>query len=365
MATEKKITSRIQQKHDVAANWAKATNFIPKKGEIIIYEAEYNASGEETQAVRFKIGDGSKTVNNLPFAVIDYGSDIETLDQKVTNNSNEISKIKDGSTQVASAKISESAFLLLNSLKIIGRETVGAGDNENEYNGRLPVVIRFDQDSFRKYVNSVSSSVIELRNTGVTSGTYNNVTVDLKGRVTKGESKNYALTSDIPDVSGKQDKLTAGSNITISGNTISATIPTDYVKYTAQTLTTAQKTQARSNIGAGTSSFSGSYNDLTNKPTIPDISGKANLSGGNTFTGKQTLNSPSSDGYSINAAGYIKGSWLQASVVSNKGANTGKVCVFDDNGWIYYRTPAEILTEADGLPKSAFSLSGTVLTITL
>lgn len=71
MATEKKINSRIQQKHDVAANWAKATNFIPKKGEIIIYDAEYNASGEETQPVRFKIGDGSKTVNNLPFAVID------------------------------------------------------------------------------------------------------------------------------------------------------------------------------------------------------------------------------------------------------------------------------------------------------
>ena len=31
-----------------------------------------------------------------------------------------------------------------------------------------------------------------------------------------------ALTSQIPDVSGKQDKLTAGSNITISGTTISA-----------------------------------------------------------------------------------------------------------------------------------------------
>lgn len=35
--------------------------------------------------------------------------------------------------------------------------------------------------------------------------------------------KDLALKSDIPDVSGKQDKLTAGSNITISGNTISAT----------------------------------------------------------------------------------------------------------------------------------------------
>ena len=41
------------------------------------------------------------------------------------------------------------------------------------------------------------------------------------------------------------------------------------VTYTAQTLTEEQKTQARANIGAGTSNFSGSYNDLTNKPNIP------------------------------------------------------------------------------------------------
>ena len=40
------------------------------------------------------------------------------------------------------------------------------------------------------------------------------------------------------------------------------------VKYTtSQDLTDAQKQQARTNIGAGTSSFSGSYNDLTDKPT--------------------------------------------------------------------------------------------------
>lgn len=79
---------------------------------------------------------------------------------------------------------------------------------------------------------------------------------------------------------------------------------------------------------------------------------KANLAGGNTFTGKQTLNSPASDGYSINAAGYIKGSWLQSQTMSNKGSNTGKVCVFDNAGWIYYRTPAEILTEAGGAKTS-------------
>ena len=39
------------------------------------------------------------------------------------------------------------------------------------------------------------------------------------------------------------------------------------VQYTTQSLSNEQKAQARTNIGAGTSSFSGSYNDLTDKPT--------------------------------------------------------------------------------------------------
>lgn len=43
----------------------------------------------------------------------------------------------------------------------------------------------------------------------------------------------------------------------------------DAVTYTAQTLTDEQKTQARANIGAGTSNFSGSFNDLTDQPNIP------------------------------------------------------------------------------------------------
>lgn len=40
------------------------------------------------------------------------------------------------------------------------------------------------------------------------------------------------------------------------------------VLYTEQNLTKSQKEQARKNIGAGTSSFSGSYEDLTNKPNL-------------------------------------------------------------------------------------------------
>lgn len=102
----------------------------------------------------------------------------------------------------------------------------------------------------------------------------------------------------------------------------------------------------------------------TNTPAV-DTSNFAKLDAENTFAKGQVITGGTSGGYSIDASGYIRGSWLQASSTTNKGSNTGKVCVFDGNGWIYYRTPSEILSEASGVPKSAFSLSGTTLTITI
>lgn len=50
------------------------------------------------------------------------------------------------------------------------------------------------------------------------------------------------------------------------------------LRYSEQSLTAEQKAQARTNIGAGTSSFSGSYNDLTNKPTIPSAANDGTFS---------------------------------------------------------------------------------------
>ena len=45
-------------KHDTAVNWAKAVNFIPAKGEVIVYD---------DMDPPFKVGDGIHTVNELPF----------------------------------------------------------------------------------------------------------------------------------------------------------------------------------------------------------------------------------------------------------------------------------------------------------
>lgn len=64
----------------------------------------------------------------------------------------------------------------------------------------------------------------------------------------------------------------------------------------SQGLSATEKSNARANIGAGTSSFSGSYNDLTNKPTIPTVNnGTLNLQASGTtkttFTANQSGNS--------------------------------------------------------------------------
>ena len=55
--SEKKLKTRIQQKTDTKANWDKAVNFVPLKGEAIIY-SDLN---------KMKVGDGTTSVGNLPF----------------------------------------------------------------------------------------------------------------------------------------------------------------------------------------------------------------------------------------------------------------------------------------------------------
>lgn len=67
----KTVNTRIINKHDTTANWNKATNFIPKAGEIIIYDDVH----------RIKIGDGKTKVISLPFSE-------SALDTSITNHIN-------------------------------------------------------------------------------------------------------------------------------------------------------------------------------------------------------------------------------------------------------------------------------------
>ena len=83
----------------------------------------------------------------------------------------------------------------------------------------------------------------------------------------------YAKTDDIPTKTSQLNNdsgyITANDVPVKSVDGATGDVVTNAVKTTTQTLTDAQKQQARTNIGAGTSSFDGDYNSLTNKPTIP------------------------------------------------------------------------------------------------
>ena len=60
------LNLRIIHTHDIQANWDSENlkTFIPRAGEIIVYDIDDNHSYE-----RFKIGDGVKTITELPFTV--------------------------------------------------------------------------------------------------------------------------------------------------------------------------------------------------------------------------------------------------------------------------------------------------------
>lgn len=86
MTNQKNINSRIIHKHDIEANWQLAVNFIPKAGELIIYDIDASHYCQ-----RIKIGDGVTTVINLPFLIKEELITVDDIDT-ICGASIEISK---------------------------------------------------------------------------------------------------------------------------------------------------------------------------------------------------------------------------------------------------------------------------------
>lgn len=57
------IKTRIQSKNGTEAEWDLAADFIPLKGEVIIYNTD-----DDSNFPRIKIGDGTTSIIQLPFA---------------------------------------------------------------------------------------------------------------------------------------------------------------------------------------------------------------------------------------------------------------------------------------------------------
>lgn len=100
---------------------------------------------------------------------------------------------------------------------------------------------------------------------------------------------NTSLNSKVP-TTRKINNKALSVDITLSASDISGVVCYDIA---SQGLTATQKANARTNIGAGTSSFSGSYNDLTNKPTIPSAITESTVSGWGFTKNTGTYSKPS------------------------------------------------------------------------
>lgn len=77
---DKNLKARIVNKNGTSAEWEKATSFVPKKGELILY----------TDLNKIKIGDGVTKVNDLPFSNDDKvakSGDTMTGDLKMADSS--------------------------------------------------------------------------------------------------------------------------------------------------------------------------------------------------------------------------------------------------------------------------------------
>lgn len=90
-----------------------------------------------------------------------------------------------------------------------------------------------------------------------------------------------------------------------------------------------------------------SWSEITNRPTIPDVS-KYVAKSGDTMTGDLKVGSAT-----IQTNGYITGTWLQTTSPSTHLSSTAtKVAVIDASGWIYHRTPSELLSDMGGATTS-------------
>lgn len=164
-------------------------------------------------------------------------------------------------------------------------------DYETEVTGKPNLATVATSGNYNDLENKPDLSIYAQSSTlatVATTGNYNDLTnkptlgslsdqdtVDYETEVTnKPDLSIYAQSASLATVatSGSYNDLIDKPNIPTKDSDLTND---KYVIYTdAQTLTEDQKAQVRSNLGVGSSSFSGDYNDLANKPTLGALAAK-------------------------------------------------------------------------------------------
>lgn len=314
------FNTRVKNKRDTEANW-KRKNPVLLDGEIIIVTT---TSGD----TRFKVGDGKKTYNQLPFQ-----------DQKT----------RDLIPSVDSSLSSTSTNPVQN--KIIKSE--------------------LDKKAERDVVNTTTNGLMSVADKkkldGIATGANKTTVDDALNATSKNPVQNQAVYAELNNKLSKSGGTITGDLFVTYGTSTSKEVVVSGGKVRAD-----DWVQGTNGVSIGKGSSSGSFvslrcdrsssdtieslkviRDLCTEEgdlahaTIADpvdsnhattknyvdtgLSGKLDKSGG-TLTG--------------NLSGkYITGTWLQTTEATDLGRTPGKIAVLDESGRVYYRTPTEIKTD--------------------
>lgn len=290
-----------------------------------------------------------KVYRNLEEQVLKNMDDIETLSEElgtqvVANPEGE------ATADLRKIQIGEDIYSIPNG----GSGNAEWGDISGDINDQLD--LKSALDAKQNTLTAGNNITIENNVISATNTTYSNLPAEEDGT-----DISLVTTGDKYLWNNKQDELVAGANITIVGNVISATGQLSSASWGQITGTLADQTDLKnaldakqdlidsshklpaSNVsGLSTVATSGNYNDLSNKPTIPDA-----VSGTNDGTNWTSL-TIGNDTYGLASGGGEPAAYLKSASVSN---NTLTLVNKDNTSVVY--TPSISWSDVQGKPSFA------------
>lgn len=296
------IDTRIKWKRDTSANWT-SNNPVLLNGEVIIVDTN---AGE----TRFKVGNGTSTYTQLPFQD-------EYLQNAITD-------VDDG--LIAHEQNHSNPHQ-------VGKDQVGLGnvDNVKQYSATNPPPYPITS------VNGI---------TGAVNLNANDVNAVPTSRTINGKALSSDITLTYDDVGARPDTWVptlSDLGITATASELNkldgATVTTQEINYLDGVSSNIQ-TQLNGKVPTSRT-INGQA--LTRNITLDAADVGALSTAGGTLTGNLT-------------GEYLTGTWLQSTAATNLGSSSYKgICVFDDSGWVYYRTPNQILNDIGAAPDYTYS----------
>ena len=319
------FNTRVKNKRDTEANW-ESKNPVLLDGEIIVVTT---TSGD----TRFKVGDGKKTYKQLPFQDQKTRDLIPSVDSSLSSTSTNPVQNKIIKSELDKKAERDVVNTTTNGLMSVAdkKKLDGIATEAN----KTTVDTTLSSTSTNPVQNRVIKSALDKKfdkSGGTVSGTL---------LVTSETNKEVGIYGGMVNA---DDWVQATSGVTIGrGSSAGAfvSLRCDRSSDTSESLKVIRDLSVEEGSLAHVTIADPVDSDHATTKNYVDtgLSGKLDKSGG-TLTG--------------NLSGkYITGTWLQTTDATDLGRTPGKIAVLDDSGWVYYRTPAELLADIGAATVSA------------